>query len=86
MKIYYSMLILKLGFRMDDLEMFSEKMIVVGSIVYLIDDVDLLDGMKKVGDEKELMLKEEDRRKSDFGIFLLFMVCVLFFFKYIIMW
>lgn len=86
MKICYNMLILKLGFRMDDLEMFSEKMIVVGSIVYLIDDVDLLDGMKKVGDEKELMLKEEDRRKSDFGIFLLFMVCVLFLFKYIIMW
>ncbi|XP_027046092.1 multidrug resistance-associated protein 4-like isoform X2 [Pocillopora damicornis] len=71
---------------MDDLEMLSEKMTVAGSIVYLTDDADSPDGMKKAGDEKEPMLKEEDRRKSDPGILPSPMACASFLSKYITMW
>lgn len=86
MKICHSMSILKLGSRMDDLEMLSEKMTVAGSIVYLTDDADSPDRMKKAGDEKEPMLKEEDRRKSDPGILPSPMACASFFSKYVTMW
>lgn len=86
MKICHSMSILKLGSRMDDLEMLSEKMTVAGSIVYLTDDADSPDRMKKAGDEKEPMLKEEDRRKSDPGILPSPMAYASFFSKYITMW
>lgn len=57
---------------MEDFEMMSEKMTVVGSIVD-IDGIYIV-GLKK-GDEQELfMLGDEDRRESDLGILLLFMV------------
>lgn len=57
---------------MEDFEMMSEKMTVVGSIVD-IDGIYIV-GLKKGDEQEQFMLGDKDRRESDLGILLLFMV------------